>query len=442
VSDRVPGRVSIVVAAHDAQETLPRCLEALHAQDHGDTEVIVIDDGSSDATSAVAAGWLGVGAVTVVRCALNRGVSVARNLGLEHASGEIVAFIDSDGYAAPDWASELLRAFADRTVGAVASTVFFADEPLVLNGAGGTVDHAGWGKDIALGEPYSSAELEREVLYAMGCGLAVRGEVADAIGPFDAAIRNYYDDTEFCLRVWRAGWRVVVADRAWIDHDFGPLTRPGPRKQLLCERHRMRVVLTHRPARALPGWALREWGELRRASSPTRELKLAAMRWNLARLPGVLRARRRLHGAPQPPARLFRDARGAGPEQVEHEGALLYGWHGSERDELGPFRWSGRHGALRVRVPRRGSTLRVRYRLPPWPVGEAAVTLLGVEPAREAPAWSAPLCAPPDTWHEEAHDLDVPEGEYVLLFTVGRARADPPEDERELGIALRGVTVQ
>ena len=79
-----------------------------------------------------------------MRSSRNRGCPHARNLGLLHARGEIVAFIYADGHAAPSWLRHVVDAFAaDATIGAVASTVFFDANPLVINGAGGIVNRQG-----------------------------------------------------------------------------------------------------------------------------------------------------------------------------------------------------------------------------------------------------------------------------------------------------------
>ena len=99
------------------------------------------------------------------------GLPAARNLGLEHAQGEIVAFIDADGFAAPSWLRELVAAFdADETIGGAASTVFFADNPLVLNGAGGIVNRQGWAADLSMNQSYERAELASEALTRWAAG--------------------------------------------------------------------------------------------------------------------------------------------------------------------------------------------------------------------------------------------------------------------------------
>ncbi len=87
---------SIIIPAYNAEEFLPRCLESIFSQDFADYEVIVINDGSTDGTSALlekyAAGHSNLRTLTQS----NQGMATARNRGLEVAQGEYVLFVDSD----------------------------------------------------------------------------------------------------------------------------------------------------------------------------------------------------------------------------------------------------------------------------------------------------------------------------------------------------------
>ncbi|MEO2166766.1 MAG: glycosyltransferase family A protein [bacterium] len=95
--------VSVVVLNFNGEEVLSRCLESLDRQTHPNYEIIVVDNASSDASLAILEAHLPSAKLTVVRSETNRGVPGGRNLGVLHAQGEIVAFIDNDGYARPDW---------------------------------------------------------------------------------------------------------------------------------------------------------------------------------------------------------------------------------------------------------------------------------------------------------------------------------------------------
>jgi glycosyltransferase involved in cell wall biosynthesis len=90
-------KISVVIPAYNAAWCLPRCLKSVFAQTLKPEEVIVVDDGSTDNTAAVAAG---LGASVISR--RNGGLSAARNTGIQNASGEWIALLDADDLWAPD----------------------------------------------------------------------------------------------------------------------------------------------------------------------------------------------------------------------------------------------------------------------------------------------------------------------------------------------------
>ncbi len=92
-------RFSVVIPAHNASGTVGRAIASVCAQTSPAHEVIVVDDGSSDATADVARTF--GGSVTVIRQA-NSGVAAARNAGARAASGDWLAFLDADDWYAPD----------------------------------------------------------------------------------------------------------------------------------------------------------------------------------------------------------------------------------------------------------------------------------------------------------------------------------------------------
>ena len=342
---------SVIVVCWNSADVLGRCLEQLQAQDYANYEIVVVDDGSQDDTLQVAERAATHGELTIVRSPRNQGCPHARNLGLAHARGEIVAFIDADGFAAPSWLRHLVAAFAaDETIGGVASTVFFAANPLVINGAGGIVNRQGWAADLSMNESYERAELASEALYPMGCGMAVRRSAVERVGPFDDRMLNYYDDVDYGMRLWRAGYRVVVA--------AGRLDRSRLRRiaaaRLDAQAAALRASSHAGGAQAcilcasLGRWALHEARTIRRAAMSRRYLKLRAMAWNARHLPSVLSSRRRLRASSSSPGSADRSflgrrlpgwraaalhaASGEAPATAstwqirDSEDQLLYGW--------------------------------------------------------------------------------------------------------------------
>lgn len=103
-------KVSVIVPCYNAQRYLAPCLDAVLAQSVADFEVLLIDDGSTDGTAAIAARYAMRDARVRVFRQSNAGVSAARNLGLSHARGEWVTFVDSDDLLTPDALAVMLAA--------------------------------------------------------------------------------------------------------------------------------------------------------------------------------------------------------------------------------------------------------------------------------------------------------------------------------------------
>jgi GT2 family glycosyltransferase len=456
---------SVIVVCWNAAATIGECLEHLLAQDYANYEVIVVDDGSEDETAQIAEGLADGVKLTVLRSPANRGCPHARNLGMRHAKGEIVAFVDADGFAAPSWLREVVGAFADDPlIGGVASTVFLAASPQVINGAGGIVNRQGWAADLSMNEPYERAEIASEALYPMGCGMAVRRSATEAVGPFDDQMLNYYDDVDYGIRLWRAGYRVVVAPDAWIDHDFSLTGGDSARKALLCERHRMRVVLKHAPSGTLVRWAGHEVGAMWAASPGRRVLKLRAMAWNALHLRSALADRRRLRRAAAAPERLMDQSWGDGfpagvpslpkprPEragsQVEmadasSEQQLLYGWFPAETVDGRSYRWSAVQAAALIHLEAPARRLRLDYAPVPVDVGGLDLSIRRVGSADPLETvWGTHLAWQYVTHAIENHPLALPAGDYEAVFNARHAWSDAPRETRALGFALSAMSFE
>ena len=118
-------KVSVVVPFYNAERTLAECLEALADQDYAEYEVILVDNNSTDLSPAIAREFLETHPdfeAQLVR-EQRQGVSIARNTGARLATGEIIANTDSDCLPTRSWLSELVEAFADEEIAAVAGNI-------------------------------------------------------------------------------------------------------------------------------------------------------------------------------------------------------------------------------------------------------------------------------------------------------------------------------
>lgn len=97
-----PPRVTVVIPAYNAARFVAQAIESVLAQTFTDFELLIVDDGSTDETSAVPARYLYDPRVRYLRHEQNRGLAAARNTGIRHARGEFVAFLDADDFWLPE----------------------------------------------------------------------------------------------------------------------------------------------------------------------------------------------------------------------------------------------------------------------------------------------------------------------------------------------------
>ena len=105
-----PPRMSVIVACYNSGGTLARCLESLQRQTRRDFEVLLVDSSSDDSAAAAAARFPGV---RLIRLDGRRFPGEARNIGIGKATTDLIAFLDADAVADPDWAQNLFMAHRD-----------------------------------------------------------------------------------------------------------------------------------------------------------------------------------------------------------------------------------------------------------------------------------------------------------------------------------------
>ena len=195
--------ISVVICTHNGSATIREPLEALRHVDYPEFDVVVVDDGSTDATSDIAAEY----DVRLVRTE-NRGLSSARNTGLEHATGEVVAYLDDDAWPDPHWLRYLGAAFAETEHAAIGGPNI---APL---DSGPTAEAVA----LAPGGPIHVLLSDVEAEHIPGCNMAIRRDRLEAIGGFDPQFRVAGDDVDVCWRLQEQGWTLGFAPAALVWH--------------------------------------------------------------------------------------------------------------------------------------------------------------------------------------------------------------------------------
>jgi glycosyltransferase involved in cell wall biosynthesis len=196
-------RVSVVVCAYNAESTIRECLDAALRLDYPDYEVVVVDDGSTDATGELARAY----PVRVIGTA-NEGLSSARNTGLAAADGEIVAYLDSDAYPDPHWLRYLAHTFSTTDVVAVGG-------PNLPPPGDGTIAEC---VARSPGGPAHVLLSDSVAEHVPGCNLAVRASALREIGGFAPRFRTAGDDVDVCWRLQDRGGTLGFDPAAVVWH--------------------------------------------------------------------------------------------------------------------------------------------------------------------------------------------------------------------------------
>src|SRR2546421_314712 len=115
----MPPKVSITLCCYNSERYLDETLQSITAQTYKDWELVVINDGSRDATEDIVRRYMDAGWPIVYQYQENRGLSASRNKSIELSSGEFIAMIDHDDLWSPEKLEKQVPLFEDPKVGVV-----------------------------------------------------------------------------------------------------------------------------------------------------------------------------------------------------------------------------------------------------------------------------------------------------------------------------------
>jgi N-acetylglucosaminyl-diphospho-decaprenol L-rhamnosyltransferase len=234
--------VSVVLVTYESAEDLAACVATLPAAaGPHELEIVVVDNASHDASAEIARG-LGI---KVLENPANLGLSRAVDRGAAATAAPWLLSVNPDTRLAPGSLARMLEtAAADPAIGCVGPHLRNSDGseyptgrrfPSILVGA----VHAALGT-VWPGNPatrrYHLADLDRsrpvQVDWVSGACMLLRRDAYDAAGRFDAGYFMYFEEMDFCLRLRRAGWRVVYDPGAEVTHILGGSTRSAPYRKV------------------------------------------------------------------------------------------------------------------------------------------------------------------------------------------------------------------
>jgi GT2 family glycosyltransferase len=197
-------KISVYIPAYDSAEFLSRAIDGLLSQTLPANEILVVDDGSRDATAEVAASYP---AVTLVRHPHNCGLGAARNTGFRTARNELVASLDADCVPDPGWIAGLARHFDDPKIAGVGGRLIEGNQQTVADRWRRAHMAQEWGD-----------QLLRDPKFLFGCNNMFRKSAVREAGGYDESMRTNGEDTDMSRRLLNKGWDLLYDPEPRVVH--------------------------------------------------------------------------------------------------------------------------------------------------------------------------------------------------------------------------------
>lgn len=237
----VKGLVSILIVNWNGKDHLKNCLSSLKKIDYKNTEIIIVDNGSTDGSLEYVKSRYPK--IQLIKNSSNLGFSKANNQGIKKARGEYVLLLNNDTKVRHDFLTTLVKKISsDPTLGAVQPKILHWEKPGQLDSIGSFLTHTGFLFHYGF-EAMDSKKLDKEIKLFSGKGscLLFKKKVLDKIGYFNEDFFAYFEETDLCWRLWLAGYYLLYIPQAVIYHKTWGTTKKLPQSFIVFHSFRNRV---------------------------------------------------------------------------------------------------------------------------------------------------------------------------------------------------------
>ncbi len=211
--------LSIVIPSYNRANELERCLRSLFllTYPHQLLEILVVDDTSTDTTSAVLYSLISEAEtynieLRSVRHIQRQGVAISRNTGADAARYELIAYIDSDCVASPTWLTKLVPLFQDTRIAAVGGMIRGYERQSILGRYEDTCS------SLHMGSRPQQVRLEGLLTYLPTANLVIRRAIWQSLGGFAPLPQG--EDVDFCRRILLSGAHIRYIPQGIVYHDY------------------------------------------------------------------------------------------------------------------------------------------------------------------------------------------------------------------------------
>lgn len=250
------GLVSVLIINWNEKEFLKDCLKSIFSQLYRKIEIIVVDNASYDGSQRLLKKYSQRNNFTYIESDKNLGFSGGNNLALKHAKGEFILLLNADTVLERNVVSILVDFFKKHpNAGVVQPKLVFMSDHNKLDNIGAYLTWIGilyyYGLFKNASDPKYNKELK--VYSTKGACMLVKREIIQEVGFLDDYMFTYFEESDFCHRVWLAGYECWYTPRATIYHYVGATQkyRDSYRSVYFGHRNRIRSFLKNFEAKTI-----------------------------------------------------------------------------------------------------------------------------------------------------------------------------------------------
>ncbi len=236
---RSPIPVTVVIVTHNSEQHIAAVVSRLMEDPQGPTQVIVVDNASTDGTREVVASF----PVQLIACPENLGFSAGCNRGAATAEHELLVFLNPDTEPHTGWLPPLVAALDEPGVGAAQPTLDLVDRPGHFFTSRSELTYLGFAWSTDAGKPVPPDHRGGPVPFPSGAAFAIRRSTFEAIGGFRTGYFLYLEDVDLGWRLRLRGLRSVQVAESRVSHDYD--FERHAKKMYYLERNRLRMVLAN-----------------------------------------------------------------------------------------------------------------------------------------------------------------------------------------------------
>jgi GT2 family glycosyltransferase len=244
--------VWIIVLNWNGKNHLRDCIGSLSCINYPSYRILFVDNDSCDGSVSFVSEYYPH--VCIIENIDNLGFAEGNNVGIRYAlsqGADYVVLLNNDTRVDPDFLSALIeRGEENKDVGVLGGKILMFYNPRIVNSTGVNLNRFAYGWDRDFGEDAETLQRKGgEVLAVTGCLMAVKKEVFECIGMLDPAFFAYFEDVDFCIRIWKyTDFKVEYVPASVIYHKFSASSsKDSLFKKSLMLRNQQRIFFKHFP---------------------------------------------------------------------------------------------------------------------------------------------------------------------------------------------------